>query len=647
MNLPPQHPEIAGPVHREDGEHYINMVRDLQLTPDQKSLLNLGPNLVLRTAHNQKHIQQAVHHAAAKLISRLEYDAQCPPVEETVVAPSKKRLRTSRHSDVSCGATVIPQAHTEVAREAHRRLSQRLQTSLDRMRPARDPRKPQSHTHLIAQLLRLNDVTIGVADKHRILVLMPTSWVHSQMHKHLDDLTTYKPLEDDGRRELEELRSNIRSLVSAKDAPLTPNARRDILAELTYPPKPCPFYLLPKITKNPVKCRPVSNHREATSAPLSRWLHTTLETWTSAVQRTLRAQRIPIYILRDTLQLIHLLEAHNETHSPPGTDYGTHVVTHDHKSLYTHVTLQEITDGLTFLHTTLGVPCPIPLSYLLRAVSVVYTSNIIQPDMWDTDTNPVYIQHNGLAMGTPCAPSLCNLVLQAYEVRVYLIRRELRRPVPLLLARFIDDTVIIANDCHVKEIAEVAEHQTYEKHHTITMGEDKTPNHFLDLSLRTELNPKPPGTHRKHVVLHSNHPKPYDDSPITHYTSALSRRTFEGIVKGQVIRYLRNSSTKADFHRDLQRLTTHLKRRHYPASVIKRGQTDVTWEDRRKYLGRKTKKPNGINIQLPACIPERTSKRIRATLAQTWNMHSDTTNTPLRVTAEPTKNLGRQLTRHT
>lgn len=428
---------------------------------------------------------------------------------------------------------------------------------------------------------------------------------------------------------------------------MSKHEQNDILNELRRPAKPCPFYLLPKTTKNPLKCRPVSNHHDAMSAPLSRWIHQVSEAWSVTVRNKLRDLHVPIYALQDTIELVGYIADVNETLSKMYRAEEPTFLTHDHKSLYTHVTMQELTEGLGYLHSTLGTQCPIELPYLLDALGIVYRSNIIQPEHWDCDPAPIYIQHNGLAMGTPCAPSICNLALLGFEVRTYLTRHSLGRPLPLLVARYIDDTALVALKKTSLEIAEVARSHTYKKHHTVTIDNTPGPTQILDLKVRIHSEQVHGSDQKKYQILHSTHTKPFDDSPLPHYTSALPRTTFVGVVKSQVIRYLRNSSTKEDFHRELMRLRTHLHRQGYPRGVVLNGESGVQWESRKSYMRRSPKPAAGTHLELPSQTPTRLANQLRHLLKTVWAEHSPPGTAPLRVTQKPSRNLGRQLTAHT
>ena len=141
------------------------------------------------------------------------------------------------------------------------------------------------------------------------------------------------------------------------------------------------IYFLLKMHKNPLKIRPIVSCNGGPTELASAFLDRLLQPHMRSVAS----------YLRNSIQLIHMLEAHN---FPPGV----YLITLDIQSLYTNIDHGEaITAFLrVFSHHPMKV-------FLLGLLKYVLKNNVFQFD------GRYYSQLCGVAMGTKLAPALATI----------------------------------------------------------------------------------------------------------------------------------------------------------------------------------------------------------------------------------------------
>ena len=131
---------------------------------------------------------------------------------------------------------------------------------------------------------------------------------------------------------------------------------------------------------------------------------------TAQISRFLDSQLRPLVedlpsYLKDTTDFINHINKINQTHTLPSNSL---LVSADVTSLYTNI---QHADGLKAAHDALNSrsnPCP-PTKQLVRLLELVLTLNNFQFN------GTHYLQTQGTAMGTSCAPSYANLMMGALE----------------------------------------------------------------------------------------------------------------------------------------------------------------------------------------------------------------------------------------
>ena len=78
--------------------------------------------------------------------------------------------------------------------------------------------------------------------------------------------------------------------------------------------------------------------------------------------------------------------------------------------------------------------------------------------------------------------------------------------------------------------------------------------------------------------------KPISKFLYLHGTSSHPKHVFTGIVKGEIIRFLRNTSDHETWTRKVKMLFNMLIQRGYTKSILKNAIKDIKYENRYKYL---------------------------------------------------------------
>lgn len=167
----------------------------------------------------------------------------------------------------------------------------------------------------------------------------------------------------------------------------------------------------------------------------------------------------------------------------------------------------------------------------------------------------------GCAMGKRFAPALANLYLLEFDLKAttgFSIK-------PLLFWRYLDDVFFIWPG----DVDSLKEYESYLnslipgikitlEHHT-----DKIP--FLDTEIYKQDN-----------TLHTRtYFKPTDTHQLLHTDSFHPKHTFRGLLKSQLIRFKRLSSTKQDYDITCKELFSHLTKRGYKHNIMRKLKTDI------------------------------------------------------------------------
>ena len=194
-----------------------------------------------------------------------------------------------------------------------------------------------------------------------------------------------------------------------------------------------------------------------------------------------------------------------------------------------------------------------PDSHILDLLEICLTSNTF------TFNNKQYLQTQGTAMGQRYAPSYANIYMAQWE-REALTKCTLR---PTFFFRFLDD-IIGVWEHGIDTFTHFVD--TLNNHHTSIKLKHNIDTHKVDF-LDTTVYFHPRGaqnTLRTKVFF-----KPTDTHALLHKHSYHPKHTFSGIIKSQIIRFTRISSTYAQLEEAVNILFQALGHRGYTKRFLR------------------------------------------------------------------------------
>ncbi len=185
-----------------------------------------------------------------------------------------------------------------------------------------------------------------------------------------------------------------------------------------------------------------------------------------------------------------------------------------------------------------------------------------------------YLQTTGVAMGQKCAPELCDIMFHSLEKKFISLSDKIFR-----WFRYRDDILMFWTG-EEYELANFIS-QINSMHPTLKFTHEwsKTEINFLDLNLfkgdRFEL----------HQILDLKcFSKPCDTFQYLSRDSSHPKACFHGMIKGEAIRYIRNSSSESEYQHKLDFFISKLINRGYEKSEVLNCLTDISYNRRNIYL---------------------------------------------------------------
>lgn len=326
-----------------------------------------------------------------------------------------------------------------------------------------------------------------------------------------------------------------------------------------------PFYLLAKIHKQPVKGRPIIPTQNWVTYNLSKWL---------AEELNSHVVTSP-YILRDSLDLIQSLELDESLKKELKGQPEVWLLSADVEALYPNINTARGVHMITKLLKRKDHGTPARREFISKALNLVLRQGYV------TFQGEVYQQINGTAMGTCVGPQYANLFMEELERDLV---EEWRHKGLKFYKRFIDD--IFAIFVGPKALAEQFDLEINALDPSIklnTVISDKNSD-FLDVTVYIDHMLHSHGLLRTRVYQ-----KPLNQYLYLPYTSYHTHKQRTGFIKGECIRYIRNSSKQEDYDALVKLFRQRLLKRGYPLGEINKGISQVHHKDRCLYLKVKPK----------------------------------------------------------
>jgi len=328
------------------------------------------------------------------------------------------------------------------------------------------------------------------------------------------------------------------------------------------------FYLLPKIHKPRTKWpqsdmpegRPIVSDCGSESYRISQYI--------DSVIRPISTKH-PSYI-KDTYDFVNKIRGFKI----PSNAF---LITGDVSSLYTNMHFDRT---LTVTRNALDKHCEgSPLNkYLLDLLEITLKNNDF------TFNDNYYLQTCGTAMGKSYAPGLADLYLEEFDFRAcnnFKIK-------PLLYFRFLDDIflVMVAAESEIKEFENYL--NSLIPGIKVTLNYSQQNIDFLDTTVYVNSD----------TLLTRVFFKETDTHQLLHKLSFHPKHTFKGVLKSQLLRFKRISSSYEDYDNTCKILFDSLTKRNYSKSLLRKMKRDIYFYHEERVAEDKT---NILPIVVPYC----------------------------------------------
>ena len=350
------------------------------------------------------------------------------------------------------------------------------------------------------------------------------------------------------------------------------------------------MYFLKKIHKSPPGLRPIVSASSGPTEKVSGYLVKLLAPHLEDIKSLVKNSQEVVNILEDW-----------DLHQHPEC----RLVTLDVTSLYPSIpqgpgielVLQRVCP--TSPPTSKLVPFKNMMRELLR---IVLGDNHFQFD------DQFYTQKSGVAMGTKCAPHMANLFMASLEEKA--LAQWTGTP-PEIWLRYIDDIFMVWTGSK-EELDEFHLHLNSQMASIkFTMKDSTTSAVFLDLNIS-----KGNRFQQKGILDFGLHIKASNPQNFLYFSSCHPFTTFRTVIRGEIIRAIRCSSSRMGFYSTLENLRLKLRKRGYPPWLIREETEQVNYSKRSELLRPKEKRTLQEDVVLFSSIfsPAVNSKDIREAL---------------------------------
>ena len=391
--------------------------------------------------------------------------------------------------------------------------------------------------------IRKRPWVVKPADKNLGLVLMTKAKYDELVHGQLTADGVFETVNFFPHKKI-----MARMMLNLRISPFSPEVRKKILDRARERDAPCPFYILPKIHKPKLAARPITAQHSYALAGLSKLLSKKLNdevakhAGVTKNSKTVAAELEEIYF-------------------PPGELI---FATYDVVSLYPSI---DIADALATLKEAFPEIFSEQDGFWLRCLKVIMEENYV------TYEGKFFRQTRGTATGTACAPAFANLYLLAKFHPTFLKHGK----GILYNRRYIDDGFIVLTDRTTA--MELKEELSTCSNLELTWTFSNKGGIYLDLEIYAGPRRREDG--RLDLKIYT---KPISKFLYLHGISDHPRHVFTGIVKGEMIRFLRNTSDEKTWLKSIAFLFTMLRQRGYTATWLRKARDYVHWNDRARYL---------------------------------------------------------------
>ena len=404
----------------------------------------------------------------------------------------------------------------------------------------------QEERRALSDLCGDSRVIIKPADKGSCTVIMDTMAYIGEADRQLQNTTYYKKIPAPIYRDTVPLLNNV--LLDMQCDGFITHKQYDFLRASIHD-RPRQFYILPKIHKPHDKWpspkmpegRPIISDTGSESYRVAQFINSYI--------RPISMSH-PAFI-KDTYDFVSKIRGKNITP-------GAFLVTGDVTALYTNMRFQRTMEVVARTLSLLPSPRR-PDNYLLKLLELTMTRN-------DFEFNGnYYLQTCGMAMGKTYAPALADLYMIEIDNKV----KEYHIPVDTYF-RFLDDLFFIWEGSEENLLSFRNYLNSIIPGISITLNWSRESINFLDTTVYRFTGLDHLDTLRTKVYF-----KDTDTHQLLHKKSFHQRHTCRGVLKSQLIRLKRISSTKEDYDDTCHILFHALSKRHYSKSFMRKLKRDI------------------------------------------------------------------------
>ncbi|XP_038051962.1 uncharacterized protein LOC119724781 [Patiria miniata] len=183
-------------------------------------------------------------------------------------------------------------------------------------------------------------------------------------------------------------------------------------------------------------------------------------------------------------------------------------------------------------------------------------------------------QKIGCAMGSVASPEICDITLHDFELQISALTDRI-----LFWARFRDDILIVYNG-QLESFTQFV-HQLNQLHPTLkfTFEASETSITYLDLTIFKGPRFLSTGTLDTRVFT-----KPTETYQYLERTSSHPNHVFKGFIKGEILRYARNTNNEDDFLQKVQSFEEKLLKRGYNQADIHKCKQSIDFSQRKSMI---------------------------------------------------------------
>ena len=409
-----------------------------------------------------------------------------------------------------------------------------------------------AQTKAIANFKNDPDVVVRIADKGMGLVAMSTNWYNAQVKSHLE-AKQYRKVRKFTRTQILEYNSLIQKGRDVRLLLMEDLKKIDFWKRREA--KPCPFYILPKIHKQPVKSRPIAAATKYYSKPMARWV---------ADELNEMLERHQDEVVINSLQVIHTLE---KLKLAPECL----ILTYDVEALYPSIDKAHCLQLVEAFVRQNAHYNSDKLRIFIKMLRFLLLYHYVQFQ------DEIYLQVDGIATGASFAPPLANIYLLQLWKPVW----EKYEPHLALENRYIDDGLVIFKPTMTKDMVKGLVADLNQAHPNINITHEISERNciFLDIYIY-----KGQRFLRDRILDTQVYFKPTNKFLWLNAKSSHPPSLLNGVMIGELTRYIRLCSDKTAFNMAKTMLWHSLLRRGYEPDRVKKVFGRVKYKDRKLKL---------------------------------------------------------------